>query len=41
MVPVYGFDAEDAGVAAGAVEVASAEGGEESGYVFEGFLHGK
>ena len=38
MVPVAGFDAEDAGVASRAVEVALAEGGEEGGEVFEGFL---
>lgn len=34
VVAVDGFDAEDAGVAAGAVEVAGAEGGEEGWEVF-------
>lgn len=35
---VQGFDAEDAGVAARAVEVAFAEGREEFGEEAEGFL---
>ncbi len=38
VVGVAGFDAQDAGVAAGAGEVAGAEGGEEGGEVGEGGL---
>ena len=38
VVAVDGFDAEDAGVATRAVEVAIAEGGEEGGDVGEWFL---
>ncbi len=38
MVPVLGLDAQDTSVAAWAVEVAGAEGGEEGGEVGEGFL---
>ena len=38
VVAVEGFDVEDAGVAAGAVEVAGAEGAEEFGEVGEGVL---
>lgn len=35
---IHWFDAEDAGVAARAVEVAVTEDGEETGEVLEGFL---
>ena len=38
MVPVEGFDVQDASVAAGAGEVAVAEGAEEFGEVVEGVL---
>ena len=40
VVFVEGFDAEDAGVAAGAIQVAGADGGEEGVEVGEGVLYG-